>query len=75
MGRGGGLPGTPSLDRARAAGQKVVHVRRHRLGEVGHAPEAATGGAVVEQPANTGGRVRLQDVLLRSQVPLGEDGG
>lgn len=59
-----------SLHRTRPAGQEVLHVRRHGLGEVGHAPVAATGGAVVQQPAHSGGRVPLQDVLLCSQVPL-----
>lgn len=59
-----------SLHRTRPAGQEVLHVHRHGLGEVGHAPEAATGGAVVQQSAHSRGRVLLQDVLLCSQVPL-----
>lgn len=63
----------PSLHRTRPAGQEVLHVRRHGLGEVGHAPEAAAGGAVVQQPAHAGGRIPLQDVLLRPQVLLQED--
>lgn len=64
--------GVLSLHRTGPTGQEVLHVHRHCLGEVGHAPEAATGGAVVQQPAHSGGRVSLQDVLLCSQVPLEE---
>lgn len=63
-----------SLHRTRPAGQEVLHVHRHGLGEVGHAPKTATGGAVVQQPAHTGGRVPLQDVLLCSQVSLEGEG-
>lgn len=68
---GGGV----SLHGARAAGQQVLHVHRHGLGEVGHAPEAATGGAVVQQPAHSGGRVAVQDMLRRSQVHLEREDG
>lgn len=59
-----------SLNGAGAAGQEVLHVDRHRLGEVGHAPVASTGGAVVQQLADAGGRVSLQDGLVCSQVGL-----
>lgn len=64
--------GVLSLHSTRPAGQEVLHVHGHGLGEVGHAPEAATGGAVVQQPAHSGGRIPLQDVLLCSQVHLEE---
>lgn len=53
-----------------SAGQEVLHVHRHGLGEVGHAPKAATGGTVIQQPAYSCGRVPLQDVFLCSEVPL-----
>lgn len=59
-----------SLHSTRPAGQEVLYVHRHSFGEVGHAPKAATGGAVIQQPAHSGGRVPLQDVILCSQVLL-----
>lgn len=67
-----GPRGALSLYSTRAAGQEVLHVHRHSFGEVGHASKAATGGAVIQQPANSGGRVFLQDALLCSQVHLVE---
>lgn len=63
-------PVVPSLHRTRPAGQEVLHVQRHGLGEVGHAPKAATGGTVVQQPAHSSGWVPFQDVLLCSEVLL-----
>ena len=64
------LCGVLSLHSARLAGQEVLHVRRHSFGEVGHAAKAATGGAVVQQPTHSCGRVPLQNVLLCTQVHL-----
>lgn len=61
---------TNSLHGARATGQEVLNVHCHCLCEVGHAPKATTGGAVVQKPAHPGGWILLQDVLLSSQVPL-----
>ena len=66
------LCGVLSLHSARLAGQEVLHVRRHSFGEVGHAAKAAAGGTVVQQPAHSGVRVFLQDVLLCSEVLLQE---
>lgn len=64
-----------SLYRTCPNGQEVLHVRRHGLGEVGHAPKAATWGAVVQQPAHASGGIPLQDVLFCSQVLLQAEEG
>lgn len=59
-----------SLNGAGAAGQQVLNINGHSLGQVGHAAKTATGGTVIEQSTYPCGRVSVQDVILCSQVLL-----
>lgn len=53
-----------SLHQAAATGEEVMDVCDHSFGQVGHGAVAAAGGAVVEEVADSCGRIFLQEKLI-----------
>lgn len=60
-----------SLHHAAGTWQEVLDVSDRRLGQVGHGAIAATGGAVVEKVADSGGRVLLEEIITGTEGFLG----
>lgn len=59
-----------SLKGTGSTGEKFFNIAGHCFGEVRHAPESATGGAVVDQPADASHVILLKETFYSPQLFL-----